>query len=487
MKKICIFLILAFFLNGCSVSLPKQESIKLPENISSPSVLVKKGQYISLLEMDGKVTNLTKTSVTVGFETFKTKSKFYFLTESFFFSNSLWVVDQTNKTLTCLIPRIKASNRIANFSITADELYFLYSTYISSTGVFDMSYDHYIYSFKDKKNVDIPISKDELVTDLKQTNAKNDFILVTQKNGLENSEQKEVFFWNIETKAKKQVATFVGKDFKFSQDYKWLVALENDSLVRYSLFDGKRDVCKSNITECQFDLVGTKPYLLVRDYRLSSPVVSYMAPDKTWNYLTFSAYDKIVFFENIGVSGVFLTTENDMTGKHKVVRWDPDQNNTEILFQAKNVDMIFDRTEDDGNIVEYKGSDTSTNENYFVVYNHKDGNVREFKNHMDFAYPISYDDSIWLFSQEDKDDKSKKLEFMIFDWKKNKEFKLSVDWSGAIFPVDASNDGQYIIFYCFGSITKPKVRNKSVLMNIRTGKEITIPKAGNFETITWVD
>jgi len=75
MKNICAVLLLIFMLQGCSIALPKQEVIQLSDLITSPSILIKREQYISVLEMDGKVTDLAKVAGSPSYLTYNLHSR----------------------------------------------------------------------------------------------------------------------------------------------------------------------------------------------------------------------------------------------------------------------------------------------------------------------------------------------------------------------------------------------------------------------------
>ena len=472
-KKLTVSFLLFFMLQGCSLTLPKQETIKVPGHITSPSILIKREQYISVLEMDGKVTDLAKVSGSPSYLTYKTNSKFYFLIESNLASSSMWVFDRTTKTLLCLIPKIKATSGMMDFIITSDEHYMLYTTSLPLNGEFaDKHYDQ-IFSFQDKKNLEIPVSKEETVIDLKKTTNQDEFLILTQNKKTKNSKQKTVYFWNAVKKSSKTVALFASDEYKFSQDYKWLAVLENETLVRYSLEDGKKEILKKDVSDCQFDLVGDNPLLLFRDDRLSSPVVSYMKADKTWNYMTFAnPYDKCTIFENRGASGVIFKTKNDITRTYKLIHWDPNQNKTNILFVSKLIDMTFDQVSEGGDYLVYKGTDSSTGPFTFAIYNRMDGMVREFSNRMDYVYPASNDESKWIFGKDATSDKGKENAYIVYDWNQNQKFTLTMPRDA--FSIQTTNDGKLIVY-------------KSSLINVQTGKEIPLPNVGDFESITWLE
>ena len=360
-----------------------------------------------------------------------------------------------------------------DFIITSDEQYMLYTTSLPPNGEFAYKSFDQLFSFQDRKNLEIPISKEEIVIDLMKTANQDEFLLLTQNKKTKNSKQKTVYFWNPIKKSSKSVALFSSDEYRFSQDYKWLAVLENESLVRYSLEDGKKEILKKDVSDCQFDYVGDNPLLLFRDDRLSSPVVSYMKADKTWNYMTFTnPYDKCTFFDNRGACGVVFKTKNDITKTYKLIHWDPNQNKTVILFESKLIDMTFDQVSDSGNYLVYKGTDSSTGPFSFVFFNRTDGIVREFSNLMDYAYPASNDESKWIFGKDTTSDKGKIGDYFVYDWNQNQKFSLTMPVDD--FTIQTTNDGKLIAY-------------KSSLINVQTGKVVPLQNISDFESITWLD
>lgn len=490
MKRFVILLVVLLTLQGCSISLPMQETIQLPKNYSQPSILVNKSGYISVLEIDGKQTKLTKVSITAGFNSYRSKSKYYFLMQTFLSMDcSLWMYDFGNKTLSCLITQIKNAFRIQDISIMSDQSCFIYSVNPPSGNIFNTNYIFHIYSLKKNQEITIDVPQGDIITDIRETVLSNQYLIVTQKSDSNDSDKKEIVSWNIETNQKKNILSFEGNTYVISKDNKWLVLYENNALIRFSLVDGKKTTLKENISECDFEFVGTIPYLLVREFSLDSDksLISYVSLDNLWTAVTFEMSDSVNFFHTIQGKVVMFSVENSKSGSKKLVYWDPDSNESKILFQSKSIDLVFDRVSDGGNFVEFKGNDPTTSKKCFVIVDLETKKARVIYSTLEIAYPVSYDDSIWLFQQDDTFTKTKVKELMIYNWKQEKEYPLKVNWSGNLFPIHASNNGEFIVFSAFGSSFWQLFRKQTFVMNIHTGKRIYIPKAGKFEVITWLN
>ena len=486
MKKISILLVLVFAWQGCSLlNQPKVETIQIPKTIDKPSALVKQRSNIGVLEANGKFNQLLKANGSPGYATFRSGSNYYFLLETMILGSSLWKLDELKQTLSCMIPRLENTMFMDNFIVTSDQTYMIYSTRKPGSGVFTTDMDYHLISLVEHKPINLPITKDEMVKDFKETKQTGQFLFLQQKAISGDSDTIEVFLWNVANNEKKLVTTFMGEKYTISADGQWLAVLEKDTLVRYSLINGQKEILKNTITDCEFEFVGQRPYLLLRNttYNTNTTVCTYMKPDKVWENLSFNPYDKIVFFENLDKAGVFFLIENKITNANKISRWDPDLHTIETIFQSKSTQLVFDRKTDTGRFVEYKGNDKSSGKNCFLIYDTKTREKRVFYNKFDFAWPISPDDSIWLFQHEDGEDKSEVTQFMIYNWQEQKEYPLTVNWEGSIFPIDGSNDGQIVNFSCYGMSSK-NLSNRNIVMNPKTGREI---KFGNYDVIVWLD
>jgi hypothetical protein len=484
MRKISILFIFLLILQGCSISKKEPLSIPLPKNISNPSALVLVDSTLSVLEMNGTITPLKIINAAYSLETYKTETKFYFLTNQTIL-NTLWVYDKTSKSIKCLIPRVASVQNINISSITEDESYMIYWTYQTSKE-YGFDYIMHLYSIKKNTSLAIPKKKGYEVLELLETIFPDQFLITMQKSNTKEDSKNEIYLWNAVTKKKKFITTC--DQYAASKDSKWLATVENGTLNRYSLENGQKEILKEKIEESQLEWIGSKPYLVTceKSYLSGPSRFSYISPEKKWTDVSFEPFDKINKFYSIKSKLVLFEVVNRLSKNFKIICWNPDNNETKILYRSNQVDLNFDRITDNGTYIEFKGKSNDNTKNCFVIINTEEQKAKEFFNLLDYAYPVSFDESIWLFSYaEDKNNPEKEKEFVLYDWKIDKQYDLKVDWKGKVYSGESSNDGQYMNFST--SSSSENLENKTVFLAVQPGKEVSVPKANNMDFITWLE
>jgi len=484
MKKIVILIIFLLTLQGCNFSKKEQASLPLPKNISNPSALVLQDGNLSVLEMNGTVTPLKMINAFNSLESYKTETKFYFLTNQTIL-NTLWVYDLTSKTIKCMIPKFLSVHSINFSSITKDESYMIYWTYQTPKNSY-IDYVMHIYSIKNNRSLSIPQKKGYEVVELLETIYPDQFLIVMQKSNSKGDSKNEVYLWNAVTKKKKFITSC--EKYAASKESKWLATIENGSLFRYSLENGQKEILKDKIEDSKIEWVGSKPYLVIcaKSFISGPSNYSYISPEKNWIDVSFEPFDKINKFYTIKSKLVLFEVVNRLTKNFKVICWDPDKNETKILYQSNLADLYFDRITDNSTYIEFKGKSNDNSKNCFVVINIKEQKAKEFFNLLDFAYPVSFDESMWLFHyEEDKNNPEKEKEFVLYDWKIDKQYDLKIDWKGKVYSGEASNDGKFMSFSAYSSTENAD--SKTIFLQIQTGKEVSMPKAVNMDFITWLE
>lgn len=482
LKKITVLILLVFILPGYSFALAGKKTYKIPDGISSPAALVINGGFISVLEMNGNLTKLAKTNSTRVEKHYKTITKYYFLLDNLM-GKSLWEYDKKLNTVSCLIPQIPNSDMVDDFMITEDQSYFIYTTTKPSEESYDWLFSSHIYSFLENEELVINIPEEDTIDEIKPTNHAEEFIVITMKEGSKYSDKRKINRWNSKTKEVKVIASC--DEYAFSADFKWVAVIDDKSLIRYSLVDGKKLVLKEDVWINQFEWIGTKNYLLVFEHGADSyeGATSYVTLENEWKNLSIPTDDMIYNFQMVRPDLVLFDTENERNNNHQVLKWNPETLELSILFQSKKIDLHFDRMTDTGKFVEYKGKNRSNKQSSFVIIDLDNNEIRELNEKMEFSYPISNDDSKWLFSYDDKINNS---EFMVYDWDQQKKYPVTVDWTGDIFPQEGSNDGCYLVFNLYSS-TDGSTEQQTKIMEIACNKELSLRKIENFELITWLE
>jgi hypothetical protein len=484
LKKITVLMLLVFILQGYSFALAGKKTYKIPGGITSPAALVINEGFVSVLEMNGNLTKLAKTNAVMVERNFETIDKNYFLFyNSMGTGNSLWEYDKKLKTVSCLIPQIPNSDRVDDFMITEDQSYFIYTITKPSEESYDWLFSSHIYSFLENEELVINIQKEDTVFDIKPTNNIDEFIVITMKEGAKYSDKRKVNLWNSKTKEVKVIASC--DEYSISTDFQWLAVVDGKDLIRYSLSDGKKLVLKEDIWVNQFEWIGIKNYLLVFEHGIDSygGVTSYVTLENEWKSLSFATNDIIYNLHIVRPDLVLFDTENERNNNHQVMKWNPETLDLYTLFQSKKIDLYFDRITDTDRFVEYKGKNRSTKLTSFIIIDLENGEIRELNEKMEFSYPISNDDSKWLFINDDKMNNS---EFLIYDWMLQKKYPITVDWTGNIYAQEGSNDGCYLVFYLFSS-SDGSSDQRTIIMEVCCNKELSLPKTENFELITWLE
>jgi hypothetical protein len=482
MKKILVLMLLVFILPGYSSALAGKKTYKIPDGTSSPAALVINKGFISVLEMDGNLTKLAKTNATMVERNYKTIKKNYFLLDNLM-GTSLWEYDKELKTISCLILQIPNSEMVEDFMITDDQSYFIYSTSERSEETYDWILSSHIYSFLENEELAINISQEDRIFDIKPTNHAEEFVVVTMKEGAKYSDKRKVNLWNSKTKEVKLIASC--DEYVFSPDFQWLAVIDGKDLIRYSLSDGKKLVLKEDVWVNQFEWIGTKNYLLVFEHGIDSygGATSYVTLENEWKNLSIPSNDMVYNFQIVRPDIVLFGTENERNHNDQVMKWNPETLELSILYQSKKIDLHFDRITDTGRFVEYKGKNRSNKLNSFIIIDLENDEIREINEKMEFSYPISNDDSKWLFSYDDKKNNS---EYLIYDWMLQKKYPIKVDWIGNIYAQEGSNDGCYLVFNLYSS-SDESPDQRTIIMEIPCNKELSLPKTENFELITWLE
>ncbi|MDD4663744.1 MAG: hypothetical protein PHD83_03650, partial [Caldisericia bacterium] len=184
-------------------------------------------------------------------------------------------------------------------------------------------YTFSLFSIKQQKEIMFPVSSKEIVTDAWYEQGETDrFYFMTRSKKEKDAGKKKVYWWNTTTNESKLMASFEGEEYSASSFGRWLAVIEENKLIRYSLDTGVKDILKENLMDVRFNYVGQKPYLFLCEYGTNStPVCSYMSPDKEWKFFSFHAFDDIESFEVADENHVIFFTQNQLTKMKSLYKW----------------------------------------------------------------------------------------------------------------------------------------------------------------------
>ncbi|MDD4663651.1 MAG: hypothetical protein PHD83_03170, partial [Caldisericia bacterium] len=491
-------LIIVLLLEGCSLSaLPKNEKVsaQIPVASTSPSALVCINGKAVVLEMNGTLTDITsmhiinKTSCI-----YQNSTKRYFILQNVDLKHSLWVYDKGVQTLACLVPEIQQIDFRASIDfliVTNDEQYLLYkeTIYTIKNALSAKSKVRFkLYSIKDQQPIKIPSIKDQTILEIKPLPEPGQFLFITNKKG-----GKGIYQWNVIEKNHKLVAQVVDNYYSISRDGKWLVALENNNLVRYSLVTDQKEIILEDMTNSDFAYVGNESTLLVCRYtNPPETVVNTMTPDKQWKTLMPDEGSYSGSFTEINPSAVYLKTYNEESGENKIILWYPDRNVYDIVFETKTVGLSDTCTvSENGNVLIIKGY--QEDEKVCLLFVNVEKKTCQISPEIFYFNPdeASNDNSIWLYhefnvdysdSKWTQDLESAKNNYFLYNLNENKRYPLISNTKDHIFKAYADNNGDYVYIY---------LDEKDKIFNVRTGQEFNIPGSDDtdhlFTFITWLD
>lgn len=500
MKKIAVLLCFLFVLclQGCSkLALPKNEiaTTPIPTVSTSPSALVCVDGKAAVLELDGNLTEIAPMyTIDRDSSVYRNGSKMYFIMKNMNLKSSLWVYDKGLQTLTCLMPVLQQTGLrtyIESFTVTNGEDYLYFKEDVFS--IFSLFKSNskervHLYSIKNQQTITIPSFKKQKLLEIRPFQETDQFLIITTKAPI-----KLVYKWDINQKKTELITQFEADKYSISRDGKWLVALENNALIRYSLLDGQKEILQDDMSNADFAYVGNQSTLLVCRY--SNPyetIINTMTPDKQWKAKILGEGNYVGFFAEINPAVVYFKAFNKESEEYKIILWYPDRDAFDIVFQSKRIEL------DDS-------CEISENGNQFLLKVQGSGSYHLFVNVEKKTCQISpevfilkpneasNDNSIWFdhnfdidynFNRKDlvQDVKEAKIKYFVYNSNENKKYPLKIDTRDYIFHAYATNNGDYIYMY---------LNEKERFYDVRKGDEITIPglnkKNNLFTFITWLE
>ena len=477
--------------------LPKNEKVsaQIPVASTSPSALVCINGKAVVLEMNGTLTDITPMYVINRAScTYHNGSKIYFIMQNMNLKHSLWVYDKGVQTLACLVPETQQAGILTcidYFIVTNDEQYLLYKeTNYTIKNVYSVKSKvrFKLYSIKDQQPIKIPLIKDQTILEIKPLPEPDKFLFITNKRGGYG-----IYRWNVIDKDPKLVAQVENNNYSIARDGKWLVALENNALVRYSLVNGQKETILEDMTNSEFAYVGNESILLVCRYtNPPKTVVNTMTPDKQWKTLMPDEGSYTGSFTEINPSVVYLKTYNEESGENKIILWYPDRNAYDIVFETKTIGLSDTSTvSENGNVLIIKGY--QEDEKVCLLFVNVEKKTCQISPEIFYFNPdeASNDNSIWLYhefnvdysdSKWTQDLESAKTNYFLYNSTENKRYPLISNTKDHIFDAYANNNGDYVYIY---------LDEKDKIFNVRTGQEFNIPASDDtdhlFTFITWLD
>ena len=489
MKKMIGFMLLLLFMQGCSAYnyIPNEQVTMLPEILSAPSALVLINDQATLVGVDGSLTKITKMgNGMISNFTRKGLQTFFIISSSSL--NSLWEWDKEKNTLACVIPMIQPRSLsyalIDSFEVSDDKKLCLFKYWLQQKQNEKLLYTFSLFSIKQQKEIMFPISSEEIVSDAWYEQGETDrFFFITRSKKDKDASKKKVYWWNFTTNESKLMASFKGEAYSASSFGRWLAVVEANKLIRYSLDTGVKDILKENLVEARFNYVGQKPYLFLCEYGTNStPVCSYMSPDKEWKFFSFHAFDDIESFEVADENHVIFFTQNQLTKIKSLYKWDSRVNKTSILHQSKSIGkdfIIITHPTTKGRYVDIRIHDEEKG-GLIILHNLMEGTTKTFEKNSANGRPLSNDASIWYFSGQKEQSAMVELRY-IYNFKEGKEYPIIVKDVNDSYKEGATNDGKYIVISADGK------KQKSMVIEVPECKEVPLPDIGNFKFITWLE
>lgn len=488
MNRVVVFLLSLLLIQGCSSYIPPEQAASLPEILYGPSALVLMDQEATVIGVNGSMTKITKMGEGVITHFYVKDTQTFFMVDSSSF-NTLWEWEKQNNQLICVMPKIQPKrvlNRMMESYEVSDDKQFCLIKYWTELTINEKTLcTYYLFSMKNQKEIAFPVTSQEIVSDAWFEVGETDrFYYITREKEKMYS-QKKVYWWDTKTNESKLLTTFESEEYAYSKNGRWVVVMEDNKLIRYTLDTGTKEIIKENVIEVRFSYIGKQPYLFLCEYGTNStPVCTYMTPEKEWRSFSFYAFDDIENFEIAEDNHVVFLTQNQLTKMKSMYCWDSRDNQITRLYQAKSLKTdfkIFSYPITKGKVIHIQLTDEEKGK-ITILRNLTTKTTKIMNTYADKAKPLSNDGSIWYFWEQNAESTKLQLPF-VFNWKEDKEYPVTLNNAKVLLPEGATNDGKYITITTYSSSKDLSSR----MLEMPQCKEVTIPDVKIYQFITWLD